>query len=499
MQPRLGFVAATAACALVFVVACSTAPNRTSVPAPADWTPETERDPLADATSRPEPSLEPVPSAEPSEADESPAPEGSGGRGLIAAAGPTGLRLLQPSGRIVGELGVDHIVTQPTWSRDGRRLVATLTNPVSGASQVAIVDITTGNIVTADARSPYFFYTWNYDSSRLAALGPGSSGGTALDILDGTGKLSAPDSLQGQSMYVAWEPGGRRLLLHAGPQLVLISDPDTPGEYVDLGVVGSDFQAPSWVPGTSDFLYVDSVSQALDGIPREESDDSGVPVGPWLLRRDTESGEISNLGQVGGFTEIAVHPEGGRAALSLAPPPQRALPGSTEEFETIALSSTDDPADDGGTSGGASESSGSIEIVDLATAERVEILDRGGAWLEWSPDGDHLLIATLVLATDGGPALAWHVWDGETLQELVRFTPSAAFAQRYLPFAGQYTETPRLWSPDSDAITFGADTADGSVTAVARLDSVGTLTSLGPSDVSFWSPLHNGPSQGQPG
>ena len=85
--------------------------------------------------------------------------------------------------------------------------------------------------------------------------------------------------------------------------------------------------------------------------------------------------------------------------------------------------------------------------------------------------------------------LAWHVWDDGGSVELARFAPSVAFGRNYLPFADQYDETPRLWSPDSDAITFGASTSEGDMTAVARLDNVGGLTTLGPSDVSFWSPL----------
>ena len=85
--------------------------------------------------------------------------------------------------------------------------------------------------------------------------------------------------------------------------------------------------------------------------------------------------------------------------------------------------------------------------------------------------------------------MSWHIWDGQQSYELARFAPTETFLRDYLRFADQYDETPRLWSPDSDAITFGANTADGDVTAVARLDRAGGMTSLGTSDVSFWSPL----------
>ena len=84
---------------------------------------------------------------------------------------------------------------------------------------------------------------------------------------------------------------------------------------------------------------------------------------------------------------------------------------------------------------------------------------------------------------------AWHIWDGQESYELARFAPTEAFFRNYVQFADQYTETPRLWSPDSTAIAFGAQTADHAVTAVAHLEEVGEFTMLGLADVSFWSPV----------
>ena len=69
------------------------------------------------------------------------------------------------------------------------------------------------------------------------------------------------------------------------------------------------------------------------------------------------------------------------------------------------------------------------------------------------------------------------------------FTPTVAFVRDYLRFADQYVETPHLWSPDSDAIVFGATSVGLDTTAVARLDGMGGVRNLGVADVSFWSPL----------
>ena len=449
-------------------------------------------DPLDDATRLTSPPTEldaprePAAGSEsPSESiqnDDSPSGQRSGSRGLIAAAGPVGLRLLSPSGELLGELGPDYVVTQPTWSRDGQRLAATLTDPSTGVSRVAVADIATGNIVTEAIPRPYFFYSWSYDRSRLVALGPSQTGGTAAFILDETGVPASDVWLSGQSIYVAWEPDGRRLLVHAGHRLMLVNDVDSPRDHNDYGLVGVDFLAPAWVPGTQDFLYVDSYGQAPADAGEQELLDRRSSSDPQLLRRSADTGEITDLGPAGPYTTIAVHPSGDRAAISAA----HELPGSasdgagrdsSSQTEQTAVAAPD-----------AEVPAGSVQIVDLSTAERRTVLDRIGLWLEWSPDGRNLLIAAS--ADDGaGLGMSWHIWDGRQSYELVQFTPSVAFVRNYLPFADQYDETPRLWSPDSDAITFGANTADGDVTVVARIDGAGAVASLGPSDVSFWSPL----------
>ena len=489
MRPRRCLVTGAAACALLVAAACSTPPTRSSVPAPADGTPEAERDPLTEAAS---------PTA-PSPAEEEPPAVGgsSSGSGLIAAAGPTGLRFLQQNGDQVAAYGPDLTITQPTWSRDGRRLAATLVDPGSGEARVAIVDVTTWAVESSEARRPYFFYTWSHDGTRLAALGPSSAGGTSVDILDDSG-MPTSNTMQGGSIFVAWEPGGRRLLVHAGPHLLLISDPDSPNDYQDLGLVGNDFQAAAWVPGTQDFLYVDSFQQpGGNGSSEAPSDGAGATAGPRLVRRNADSGEVTDLGSIGGFTLIAVHPEGDRVALSRLALQQPESTESAESSEPASLSPTADLTAQAQTP--AESISGSVYIVDLATAERLNVLDDAGFWLEWSPDGRHLLIAVAVQQDTGAGSLAWHLWDGQESVELARFTPTLAFVRNYLPFADQYTETPRLWSPDSDAIVFGTSTAGRAATAVARVDGVGGVARFGTAEVSFWSPASASLASTQPG
>ena len=469
-------------CALLVLASCSGPPTRTVTPAPApvpaELDPESQLGQGVGATS----SLAPASNEDAPQ----PAPVSVTARGLIAAAGPTGLRFLRPDGAQVGELTGDQIVIQPTWSRDGRRLVATVINPSSGAATVAVVDVSTWEVAASPANREYFFYSWSHDGTRLAALGPGPSGGTSLDILDDSGMVASDFSPESSSVFVAWEPGGRRLLVHAGPQLLLVGDPDSPREHTDFGSVGFGFQAPAWVPGTQDFLYVDSTGRSPVGgseaNPGESDLEGTVADGaPRLVRRSVDSPELADLGDAAGLVLMSVHPEGRLAALSLlAAPPTSADPngsaGSASGTQAAAVQASVDISD------------GAVWMVDLATGERSTVLDSTGFWLEWSHDGRQLLIASTTTRDPGGATLAWHIWDGQETRELARFIPTTAFVRDYLRFADQYVETPRLWSPDSDAIVFGANTVGLDTTAVARLDGIGGVRSLGVADVSFWSP-----------
>ena len=456
---------------MLVLASCASPPKRTSVPAPADADLGSALAPGPETTS----AVAPTSTA----ATTRPSIAPVGGRGLIAASGPTGLRFLQPDGSQVAELAGDQVVVQPTWSRDGRHLAATIVDPNGGASVVAVVDTADWEIETSVAGRAYFFYSWNHDGTRLAALGPGQSGGTSLDILDGSGALSSNSSLGSSSIYVAWEPDGHRLLVHAGPRLWLVTDPDSPQEHTDFGPVGFGFQAPAWVPGTGDFLYVDDPAQPQEAGPYAPASEEAPEVvtaqtialsGPRLVRRSADRGDLTDLGDVEGLVMMSVHPEGGVAAVSLV-----AVPATPTE-------------PDGDSEAEPESSSGAVWIIDLDTGERAAVLDRTGLWLEWSHDGRNLLIAAPTTRDPDGATLAWHVWDGQEAVELARFTPTVAFVRDYLRFADQYVETPRLWSPDSDAIVFGATSVGLDTTAVARLDGVGGVRNLGVAEVSFWSP-----------
>lgn len=410
----------------------------------------------------------------------------------------------------MAQFGDDYIVTQPTWSRDGTKLAATFTDPGRGTSQVAVLDVPEGELTNVAARRPYFFYSWNYDGTRLAALGSGSGGGTALDILDATGTPTSPDAITGSSVFIAWEPGGQRLLVHIGSQLWLVDDPDQLGNYKELGAAGSGFQAAAWVPGQDAFLYV-------GGAPAGETSNTegGADlVQQRLLQRNLADDTVTDLGSAKDLTAMTVHPDGDRVALAFVQASQRTQPAqpgvptlpvggaeSAASTQTAALTvqtaaakvqtaaAAQSTASTQTAAAAQARIQGSVEILDLKTGERTEALSSPGLWVNWSPNGQRLLMATIA-PTEADALMAWHVWDGNESLELAQFTPSANFLRNYLPFADQYDETPRVWSPDSNAITYSVTRPGGfDFASVSRLDSVGEVSSLGLGSVSFWSPL----------
>ncbi len=376
--------------------------------------------------------------------------------GLIAVAGPTGLRILKPTGELVVELAEDMVVTQPTWSRAGTSLAATLIDRGSGTAQVAVVDTATWELTATPAYRPYFFYTWNHDGSLLAALGPGRQGGTSVDILDAAGAPAANSPIEGNAMYVAWEPGGDDLLLHADDRLFLLDDPDAVETSAALGVVGTDFQAPSWIPGTRDVLYVDSAGTR-----------------GRLLRHNVDTAEIIDLGAAEGFVIFSVHPDGQKAALFQEGPIIR--PGSGSNDGTALVSAQNALVS-------AQNRSPRVEMVDLVTGNRTPVVETVSVWLEWSPAGERLLVATL-----DGTGFGWHVWADQHLDDLGSFTPTPTFARDYMAFSSQYVESPRLWSPDGSAFGFGAMTDTGPVAAVTEASGAWTVN-LEAGEVAFWSP-----------
>ncbi|MFQ5558529.1 MAG: hypothetical protein ACE5GB_13620, partial [Acidimicrobiales bacterium] len=325
----------------------------------------------------------------------------------------------------------------------------------SGVIEILLVDPATGgSTFTPARRGTYFFYSWSPDGELIAALGPGPRG-TSLDVLDRDGAVVSTTPVDGGSVFIAWEPGGSDLLVHRDTDLLLIPGGRDTASQVDLGRLGSDFQAPSWIPGTRQALVV-----------------STDPSGPRLMRVDIDTLELDDLGAVGGMTAVSVHPSGDRAVIAHV-----GTPGDGSTVQT-AFDGRPSPVQ---------AAVAAVEIVDLVSGERRLISDETAIWMEWSPDGSRLLLATL------GPGSGrWRIWDGEELSTIDDFTPSAVFLQSYILFSDQYVETPRLWSPDGSAIVHGATTDAGTGVVVHRSGTESPAAIIAADPIAFWSPVTPG-------
>lgn len=406
---------------------------------------ERPRDPHGEAGSGVEPAEPPStssPTAEAAEPDGEPTVATIDLGGLIAVGGLDDLVIVDPAGVRVATSPPENggIGQQPAWSRDGERAVGFLPHP--GGGSVTVVSDTEAWV--ADARRGYFFFSWSGDGRYIAALGPGPAG-TTLDILTADAQLATNGSIDTGSFYLAWEPGGDDLVVHLDDDLALVRDPLDLETLEPLGSPGQSFLAPAWIPGTRDVLIVD------------ESSGSGR-----LVRLDVDTGESADLGAVQGSIGIAVSPDGTRAVLA------HAVAAGGGDI-TVGLVQADVSAP--------------TEVIDLATGERTPISDRISIWTEWSPDGSKL---ALMQANRTGDGAMWAIWDGAETTSVVSFQPTLTFFRNYVFFSWQFTESPRVWSPGSDAVVYGANVDGTPGIWIVRTDGTEPVR-VSDGTVAFWS------------
>lgn len=364
--------------------------------------------------------------------------------GTIAAVGSTAtLR----SGTSTIDLTTGDGPVQPTWSRDGSRLA--LVSFTGRLSTVSIIDGATGDVLTeSPAARPYFFFSWSHDGTRIAALGPGDST-TVLDILDGDGALLHRNVAEAGSLFVGWDPEEPRLAAHADDQLLRVN---ADGTTSPLGTVGADFYAPKWINGSRDMLLVVD----LEGTST-------------LVRRSLDDGaSMTTLGAVEQEVGISVDPLRDRAAITMLFEEGGAAGADRTSTQQQALA----------------PQTGTLEIVDLLTAERTLIHEDVVLWAEWNPSGTMLLYS---VHPGGSDTAQWWIYDGTTTYRVLDFVPATAFYQTHMVFADQYVEQPRLWSPDGEMFVFPEQGPSGPVvwTAPAMPDATPTLVGTG--GLASWS------------
>jgi hypothetical protein len=359
------------------------------------------------------------------------------GSGNVAVLAPDG----SGSTPITNDAGGEQVYLQPTWAPDGDRVVVTSLTPEGSAVLVAPLD---GEATPTTTEFAPFYYQWSPTGDMVAFLGTPQQGGIALGMLDvAAGTAETIDT--GQPYYLHWSSDGSRLAVHVGADRLDLVDPVT-GDLTPLGQPPGSFQAPEWHPDGSRLVAV--LRAAGGGVNASYSRLLAQPADQRLAVLDVDSGEVDELAT-------------GAVASHLAP-----------GRDLIAYYV-------------AGPQGGEVWVTDL-TGGNPERVARGTVVaLQWSPDGDRLLM--LRLAPENAAPVVPLVWDDGETTDFPGFTPTRAFLNEYLPFWEQYSRGMTLWSPAGDAFAYPAAGPDGDQILVQPVDATEPVVA-GEGRVVAWSP-----------
>ncbi len=353
------------------------------------------------------------------------APDGSGRFALTTDAGP------------------QHTYTQPTWSATGKRIAWTA---------IARVDSVRGSLITANANGtartanetvfPPFYLYWSPDDSKVAYLSNwlAPSGQTiALHVAnildtDSTDPTAAPlvetDPVGvGQPFYFSWAPSADRLIAHVANREVILLDlaAEEPSILVEES---ANFAAPQWVTaGITTEVTSTGNSTAKNGVLL------------YVIKDETTAQLVLNdaTGQNEEFLTYLAR----------------------QDFISFSMNATGKQiAYIETTANVGFNAFGPLFLYDREKELFQQISTDPAIAFFWSPDGSALYFLTVEPTTDQ-VWLRVNVWDGTAVQQYARFIPSPSFARDYLPFADQYMQSVRFWSPDSNAIVYAGQAEDG--------------------------------------
>lgn len=348
---------------------------------------------------------------------------------------------LRPDGvdrvAVTADAGDDLIYAQPTWSPTAERIAFTRVDARADAPRPTLVTtLADGSSSTAAATPrPPFYIHWSPSGERLVFLA-NASDGLDLRLVDVDGGGSDAETIAtGSPFYLSWAADGDELVTHIGA--------DGAGALGRLGTDGAaeplpgrpgTFQAPQWSQAGDRLVY------ALADEPSQR-----------LVVADIDGAVQQEVARFDGAIDFALDPAGQRLAFTVRDLDDAGDGGGLELVSAVAAQ----PAE--------RVPPGVLVVADLDSGALEMVADGLVVLVQWAPEGDALLFAT-VEAAGGTLALRWQVWDGERVLRFARARPTATFAREYLPFFGQYSRSLTLWSPHGDAFTYaGRDDAGGGI------------------------------------
>jgi len=305
-----------------------------------------------------------------------------------------------------------HYYSQPTWSSSGTRIGwAELARSGDEVISAVVTSRADGSDRTRlEVPFPPFYLHWSPDDAKLAYLGNwmGFSEQTiALRVVHVTdGGDDASTLTTGQPLYFSWSPDGKQLLTHIGDArtaLIALDGTETP-----LAETSSNFATPQWANNGTQLLY----ALEVDGRPQ-------------LVIANPD-----------GIIQQTVTFVNGETALNFSLSPDGKQVAYTETDEQIGLNSL-----------------GPLFLFDLESEEFQQISSEPVVAFFWRPDGGALLFMSAEIEA-GEFWMRLGLWDGEETRDLSRFVPSPTLIQQYIPFADQYAQSTRFWSPDGSAVVY---------------------------------------------
>ena len=292
--------------------------------------------------------------------------------------------------------------------QQGAKLTSTLlTSRVDGRERTA----------TATRFAPFYLY-WSPDDSQLAYLSNWltDEGQTiALHTVDLTTDSAAPTLIEtGQPLYFSWAPDSKQMLTHVANEraaLVTVAS----GEMTVLSEAATNFAAPQWSTSGDRLLFV----TAIDRIPQ-------------LVLTDTAGDNaqlVTNLSRDDAIS-FSLNPQGSQLAY-------------VETSQQIGFSAF-----------------GPLFVYTLNKGQFSQLSDGPVLAFAWSPNGEALFFLTAE-AEGNRVWLRVNLWDGTKVHSYERFAPSPILLREYLPFADQYMQSVRFWSPDSSAVVYAGIGEDG--------------------------------------
>ena len=394
--------------AVALMAACTTPERTATPPAAASSTSSggsTQSPSLADALPSPPASASELPGA------------------LLVRTIEGGLAVVTPdgvaqTGIAVGVPGELRVVTA-AWAPDGRRIAWSQLDVAAGVPSAAVLWSDADGGRRSEARLPFapFYLSWDPTSSRVAFLG--GSGPLTLGIAERSGgSLQARPLARGQPFYFSWSPTGGRLVTHvAGSRLDTLT---VEGVAQRLEPRTGEFQAPVWTPDGITVIYATSAHH--------------------VVARDVATGSERVIADVDGSAFVVLSPDGNRIAFHARGPQEL-------YFYDLALP---DRATDLG-----------VRVVGLGAGPEVRATEDPAIAWSWSPDGRRLAILEPVYL-DTAIRFRWVIWSDDGSFATEPFVAGAAF-QQDVSFFSQYAQSSKIWAPDSSAIAYPADMADGSV------------------------------------